>query len=52
MKIILKFIQIKYYTWKTLQKRANQVADFRFTFQGSFGIVELEIWTRLFLEKL
>ena len=45
MKISLNFVQIQFWTWKTLQKRANQVADFRFTFQGTFGIVELKIRT-------
>ena len=49
MKITLKFVQIQFYSWKTLQKRANQVADFGFMFQGTFGIVELKIRTRLFL---
>ena len=52
MKITLKFVQIQFSNWKTLQKRANQVADFRFMFQGTFGIVKLKIQTRLFLEKL
>ena len=45
MKITLKFVQIQS-SWKTLQKRANQVADFRFTFQETFGIVELKIRTQ------
>ena len=52
MKITLRFVQIQFWSWKKLQKLDNQVADFRFTFQGTFGIVELKIRTRLFLTKL
>ena len=52
MKITLRFVQIQSQSWKTLEKHANQVTDFRFTFQGTFGLVEPKIWTRLFLVKL
>ena len=51
MKITLKFIQIQFQSWKTLQKHANQVANFRFKSQGTFGIV-LKIRTGLCLAKL
>ena len=45
MKITLKFVQIQFQTWETLQKRANQVADFTFTF------VEGHLWKAQWKEK-